>query len=217
MVTTDLRYALRSISRQKTATALVLLMLSLGIAANVAVFSLVNGLFLRPFAFPEQDRLVFINETAPKWNLEIVGINYPDFHAWREGVKLFEGIALWDGQAFNLSTPTGAERIRGAVVTYDLAKVLGIRPILGRDFRPEEDKPKGPPVVLITEGVWRERFGGRPDVLGQTLQARRRLTHDRRRVAAARRTFRPTRRSGFRCRAIRTRQGRTIRTTASDA
>ena len=170
MVTTDLRYALRSISRQKTATALVLLMLSLGIAANVAVFSLVNGLFLRPFAFPEQDRLVFINETAPKWNLEIVGINYPDFHAWREGVKLFEGIALWDGQAFNLSTPTGAERIRGAVVTYDLAKVLGIRPILGRDFRPEEDKPKGPPVVLITEGVWRERFGGRPDVLGQTLK-----------------------------------------------
>ncbi|HEX2443742.1 MAG TPA: ABC transporter permease [Vicinamibacterales bacterium] len=170
MVTTDLRYALRSIARQKTATALVLLMLSLGIAANVAVFSLVNGLFLRPFAFPEQDRLVFINETAPKWNLEIVGINYPDFHTWREGVKLFEGIAIWDGQAFNLSTSTGAERIRGAVVTHDLAKVLGIRPILGRDFVPEEDKPKGPPVVLITEGVWRERFGGRPDVLGQTLK-----------------------------------------------
>jgi predicted permease len=170
MVTTDLRYALRSIARQKTATALVLLMLSLGIAANVAVFSLVNGLFLRPFAFPEQDRLVFINETAPKWNLEIVGINYPDFHTWREGMKLFDGIALWDGQNFNLSTSTGAERIRGALVTHDLAKVLGIRPILGRDFRPEEDKPKGPPVVLITEGVWRERFGGRPDVLGQTLK-----------------------------------------------
>jgi len=170
MVTTDLRYALRSIAGQKTATALVLLMLSLGIAANVAVFSLVNGLFLRPFAFPEQDRLVFINETAPRWNLEIVGINYPDFHTWREGVKLFEGIALWEGQSFNLSTSTGAERIRGALVTYDLAKVLGIRPILGRDFRPEEDKPKGPPVVLITEGVWRERFGGRPDVLGQTLK-----------------------------------------------
>jgi hypothetical protein len=170
MLTADFRYALRSLTRQKTATALVLLMLSLGIAANVAVFSLVNGLFLRPFAFPDQDRLVFINETAPKWNLEIVGINYPDFHAWRDGVKLFEGIAIWDGASFNLSTSTGAERIRGARVTSDFGTVLGIRPILGRDFLPEEDKPNGPPVVLITEGVWRERFGGREDVVGQTLK-----------------------------------------------
>jgi putative ABC transport system permease protein len=170
MVTSDVRYAIRSLSRQKTGTALVLLMLSLGIAANVAVFSLVNGLFLRPFAFPDQDRLVFINETAPKWNLEIVGINYPDFHTWREGVKLFEGIALWDGDSFNLSTSTGAERIRGARVTHDFGKVLGIRPVLGRDFLPEEDRPKGPPAVIITEGVWRERFAGRADVVGQTLK-----------------------------------------------
>ncbi|MGH9331877.1 MAG: ABC transporter permease, partial [Vicinamibacterales bacterium] len=170
MVTSDVRYALRSLARQKTATALVLLMLSLGIAANVAVFSLVNGLFLRPFAFPDQERLVFINETAPKWNLEIVGINYPDFHAWREGVKLFEGIAIWDGESFNLSTSTGAERIRGARVTYDFGKVLGIRPVLGRDFLPEEDKPNGPPAVMIGEGVWRQRFAGRSDVVGQTLK-----------------------------------------------
>jgi predicted permease len=170
MLTSDIRYALRSLTRQKTATVLVLLMLSLGIAANVAVFSLINGLFLRPFAFPEQERLLFINETAPKWNLEVVGINYPDFHAWREGVKLFEGIAIWDGDAFNLSTPTGAERIRGARVTHDFGEVLGIRPIRGRDFLPDEDKPNGPPVVLITEGVWRERFGGREDAVGQTLK-----------------------------------------------
>jgi predicted permease len=170
MLASDLRYSLRSLTRQKTAAALVLLMLSLGIAANVAVFSLVNGLFLRPFAFPDQDRLVYINETAPKWNLEVVGINYPDFHTWREGMKLFEGIAIWDGASFNLSTSTGAERIRGARVTYDFGKVLGIPTILGRDFLPEEDKPNGPPVVLITEGVWRDRFGGRTDVIGQTLK-----------------------------------------------
>ncbi len=170
MLTSDIRLAVRSLARQKWATTLVLLMLSLGIAANVAVFSLVNGLFLRPFAFPDQDRLVFINETAPKWNLEIVGINYPDFHAWREGVKLFEGVAIWDGDSFNLATPTGAERIRGARVTYELAKVLGIRPVLGRDFLPEEDVPGGPPVALITEGVWRDRFAGRSDVVGQTLK-----------------------------------------------
>ncbi|HJS73535.1 MAG TPA: ABC transporter permease, partial [Vicinamibacteria bacterium] len=169
-MTSDIRHALRSLARQKWATALVVLMLSLGIAANAAVFSLVNGLFLRPFAFPDQERLVFINETAPKWNLEIVGINYPDFHVWRQEAKLFEGIAIWDGQSFNLSTPNSIERIRGARVTYDLGRVLGIRPILGRDFLLEEDRPEGPPVVLITEGVWRDRFERRPDVVGETLK-----------------------------------------------
>jgi predicted permease len=166
----DIRHAVRSLARQKWSTGLVVLMLSLGIAANVAVFSLVNGLFLRPFAFPDQERLVFINETAPKWNLEVVGINYPDFHLWRENAKLFEGMAIWDGDSFNLSTSTATERIRVARVTHDLGKVLGIRPLLGRDFLPEEDRPEGPKVVLITEGVWRDRFGRRPDVVGGTLK-----------------------------------------------
>src|SRR5262245_32721090 len=118
----DIRHALRSLARQRGATILVVLMLSLGIAANSAVFSLVNGLFLRPFAFPDQERLVFINETAPKWNLDIVGINYPDFHLWRQETKLFEGMAIWQGQSFNLSTPTASERIDGALVTHDLGK-----------------------------------------------------------------------------------------------
>jgi predicted permease len=170
MLTSDIRLAVRSLIRQKWAVVLILLMLSHGIAANVAVFSLVNGLFLRPFAFPDQHRLVFLNETAPQWNLEIVGINYPDFHAWREGVKLFEKIAIWDGASFNLATPTGAVRIRGARVTHELGRVLGIRPVLGRDFLPEEDVPGGPDVVLITEGVWRDRFSGRSDVVGRTLK-----------------------------------------------
>ncbi len=166
----DLRQAARALARQKWATGLVVLMLSLGIAANAAVFSLINGLFLRPFAFPDQERLVFINETAPKWSLDIVGINYPDFHTWREEAKLFEGIAIWDGDSFNLSTATEIERIRGARVTHDLGKVLGIRPLLGRDFLPEEDRPGGPPAVLITEGVWRDRFGSRPEAVGETLK-----------------------------------------------
>ena len=79
MLSTDLRYACRWLLRQKFSTALVAAMLALGIAANVVAFSLLNGLFLRPFPFYEPERLVYINTTAPRWNLEIVGINYPDF------------------------------------------------------------------------------------------------------------------------------------------
>ena len=117
-----------------------------------------------------------------EWNLEVVGINYPDFHTWREGAKLFEGLAIWDGDAFNLSTSTGAERIRGARVTHDLAKSPRDPSDPRPRLLPEEDTPKGPPVVLITE-VWRERFGGRgrrrPDP-----EARWHRADDRRRHAA---------------------------------
>ncbi len=170
MMASDFRYALRSLWRQKSATALVILMLSLGIAANVAVFSLVNGLFLRPFPFAHPDRLVYINETAPHWNLEIVGINFPDFVRWRDDMKLFESIALYSTDNFNLSDSSGAERIRGAQVTWDFPRVLGVQPILGRSFTPDEDKPKGPPVVVIGEALWKTRFGADRNVVGKTLR-----------------------------------------------
>jgi predicted permease len=170
MFGSDLRYTVRWLARQKFSTALVVAMLSLGIAANVVVFSLVNGLFLRPFPFPESERLVYINETAPKWNLDVVGINYPDFDHWRQNVKLFEGIAVWDEATFNLSEGGSAERIEGAWVTHDFGNVLRINPLIGRMFSADEDKPGGSPVVVIGEGLWRERFGGKQDVLGKTLK-----------------------------------------------
>ena len=101
-----------SARRQRGVTALVVLMLALGIAANVAVFSLVNGLFLRPFPFAHPERLVYINTAAPKWNLDTVGINYPDFVRWRKDQKLFEAIAPYETANFNLADAGGAERVR---------------------------------------------------------------------------------------------------------
>ena len=170
MLGSDLKYTVRSLARQKLSTGLVVAMLTLGIAANVVVFGLVNGLFLRPFPFPDPERLVYINETAPRWNLEVVGVNFPDFVQWRQGSKLFDGIALYDGESFNVSDGAGAERIEGARVTHDFAAVLGVRPVLGRTFTPEEDRPKAERVVVINEGLWRERFDAAPDVLGRTLK-----------------------------------------------
>jgi predicted permease len=170
MVGSDLHYALRSLGRQRGATGLVILMLALGIAANVAVFSLVNGLFLRPFPFPDPDRLVYINETAPRWNLDIVGINYPDFDRWRKDNKLFDAIALYQSSQFNVSDGTGAERLKGAEVTWDFPRVLGIEPVLGRFFTADEDKPKAAPVVVISSALWRERFGRDPQIVGKTIR-----------------------------------------------
>ena len=170
MIGHDLRYALRSLLRQRLAGALVVAMLALGLAANVAVFGLINGLFLRPLPFPEPERLVYINERAPRWNLDVVGINYPDLDQWRREQRQFEAIAYYDGASFNASDGTNALRIEGAHVTHDFAAVLGVKPILGRFFTAEEDRPKGPQVVVISYGLWQDRFGGERDVLGKALR-----------------------------------------------
>ena len=170
MLGSDMRYAWRSLGRQRGSTALVVLMLALGIAANVAVFSLVNGLFLRPFPFAHPERLVYINTAAPKWNLDTVGINYPDFVQWRKGQKLFEAIALYDTASFNLSDAGGAERAEGALISYEFPQVLGVEPLLGRTFTPDEDKPHGAPVVLISEALWSARFARDRAVVGRTLR-----------------------------------------------
>lgn len=170
MAASDLRYGWRALVRQRSASALVVVMLALGIAVNVAVFSLVNGLFLRPFPFPHPDRLVYINTAAPKWNLDVVGINYPDFDVWQRDQKLFDAIAMYETNDYNFADAGAAERIRGARITHDFPNVFGVTPIVGRSFTAEEDRPKAAPVVVISEALWRERFGSDPGVTSRTLR-----------------------------------------------
>lgn len=166
----DVKYTVRWLFRQRFSTSLIVAMLAIAIAANVVVFSLVNGLFLRPFPFPNPDRLVYINETAPRWNLDITGINFPDFHQWHRDARLFEAIALYDLRTLNLSDRGGAQRIDGAGVTFDFAKVLGVQPLLGRMFTSDEDRPGAAKVVVIGERLWHDRFGGSPGVIGVTMK-----------------------------------------------
>jgi predicted permease len=170
MVPSDIRYAWRTLNRQRFGSSIVVAMLALGIGANVAVFTLVNGLFLKPLPFPEPTRLVYVNETAPRWNLETTGITYADFAEWQKGQQAFEALATFNRRSFNLATETGADRVDGVSVSADFAKVLRIEPVIGRMFTAEEDRPKGPNVALISTSLWRERFGGRSDVLGQTIR-----------------------------------------------
>ena len=170
MLVPDLRFALRSLRRQPVVSALVVGMLALGIAANTAVFNLLNGLFLRPFPFADADRLVYINETAPRWNLEHTGINYPDFHTWRENMSAFESIALIEPGEYSVVVGDEAFRLSGADVTHDYDDVLGITPVLGRTFTAEEDAPGGARVLVLANELWRNRYASDPNVLGRTLR-----------------------------------------------
>jgi putative ABC transport system permease protein len=170
MIGADVRYAWRTLTHQRFGSAIVVAMLALGIGANVAVFTLINGLFLKPLPFSDPDRLVYINETAPQWNLEMTGITYADFAQWHGAQHAFEAIATFNRRSFNVATASDADRVDGVSVSADFARVLGIQPVIGRMFTAEEDRPKGPNVVLIGTALWNERFGGRADVIGQTIR-----------------------------------------------
>ena len=165
----DIRFAVRTLLKQPGFSSIVILMLALGIAANTAIFTLFNGLFLRPLPFPDPDRLVNLDERAPMWELEYTGANYTDFHTWREENTTFEGMGIWGGAAFNLTLDGQAERVSGAIVTHDVAGVLGIQPILGRNITPEDDVPDAPRVALLGYDLWQNRFGGDPTLVGTTL------------------------------------------------
>lgn len=173
----DVRQSVRALRRSPSYTLTALSTLALGIAATTAAFTLVFALFLRPFPFAAPNDLLYLNTTAPKWNLERVGINFPDFHAWRAtATTSFAGMALIDPSTFNLSDGTTAERVDGAYVTRDFPVVLGVPLLAGRTFTEEEDRPNGPRVAMISRALWRDRFNASPDAIGKTLMVQGRST-----------------------------------------
>lgn len=165
----DLRYAVRQIVRKPAHGLTVMLLMTLGIAGNTAVFRIVDGLFLKPLPFPEPERLVNVDETAPQWDLEYVGVAYPDFVRWRQDNRSFDGMAVYSVGGANLSDGTSAERVTYVSASYDLGEVLGIEPETGRFFTQEEDRPDGAQVGLLTHDFWKTHFGSAPDVVGRTV------------------------------------------------
>jgi predicted permease len=166
----DVKLALRNIGTKPAFSLMVIGMLALGVAGNAAIFSIFNGLFLRPLPFPEAERLIDLDETAPKWNLHYTGVSNPDVFVWREHNSTFDGMAFFDNSSLNLSDNGTARRVDGAQVTYDLLNVLGLKPALGRTFLAEEDRPKGPHVVMLGYNLWQRMFRGDRDVLGRVLK-----------------------------------------------
>ena len=166
----DIRYAFRMIAKQPGFAALAVLAFALGIGANTAIFSVVNAVLLRPLPYPEPERLINIRERTPAYPSGAV--SYPNFLDWRASQHTFTDISLFRRESYNVSTPKGGiapERIGGGRVMFNFLSVLGVPPQLGRDFTEADDVPKGPKVTLISDKLWRTRFGGSRDVLGKQL------------------------------------------------
>ena len=168
----DLKYTVRQLLKHPLITGIAVVTLALGMAGNTVIFSFVNGFFLRPMPFYEPDRLLDIDETAPRWNVEYTGNLYADFHAWREQNQSFTGMTVWTTDGFNIRHGDVVERITGTRVTHDVFGVLGVNPTWGRAFTQAEDSPGGERVVVLTHGLWQRLFGGQ-DVIGQVVQLNR--------------------------------------------
>jgi len=166
----DVRYAVRVLLKQRAFSLTVLALLAIGVAGTTAIFSVFNGLYLRPLPYHEPERLVNLDERAPQWNLERTGVAYPDFDAWREKNQAFEGMAVTNGTGLQISDGGQAETLVGARATHDLLHVLKVTPLHGRWFLPEEDKPNAAKVAVLSHGLWQKRFGGDPRAVGQTIR-----------------------------------------------
>ena len=165
----DIRYAGRKIRRAPLFSVSVILTVALAIAANTSIFSFVNTELIRPMPFHEPERLVQISEKNDKLNLPNFGTSVLNFLSWREQQHSFQEIAA---AGFNTYTITGngnPEQIYGNLISPGLPRVLGLRPVAGRAFTDDEGKPGSIPVAMISEGLWKRRFGGAQSILGQTV------------------------------------------------
>jgi predicted permease len=163
----DLRFALRTLLKSPGFTGAVVLTLALGIGANTALFSVVNGVLLNPLRYAEPDRLLALYSHAR--NYDFASISYPNFLDWVSGNHPFSALAAYRPDNFNLTGSDEPERLPGEMVSASFFPLLGVQPILGRALLPEEDQLGARPVAVISEGLWKRRFGSSRDVLGQSL------------------------------------------------
>ena len=163
----DLRYAVRSYAKAPTFTAVVLVTLALGIGASTAIFSLVDGLLLRPLPYPEPDRLVYLNEVTPA-GVQI-SVSWPNFVDWRARQHSFQALALSRGESLTLTGLDRPERLRARRTTGNFFDVLGVRAERGRLFTAEQDRASTPAEVVVTHAFWQARLGGAPGVVGRAL------------------------------------------------
>jgi hypothetical protein len=166
----DLRYVLRTLRRKPAFALVVILTLGFGISLNTATFSIVNAALIRPLGFADPERLVALHE---RFGVEDVPFSPSDFLDLERDQQSFEDAAAYVNLSFELSGRAEPIRIDGSKVSPGLFSLLGVGPLLGRDFRPEEDRP-GTDVALLSWGLWQSRYGGDRSIVGRTVTLDRR-------------------------------------------
>jgi len=163
----DLRYAWRLLASRPGFSSVAILTLALGIGANTAIFTVINAVLLRPLPFPNPDRLVLLVERAAQ--LAIVTTSWENYQDWRDQSHSFESVAASRALTMTLTGVANPERVPARMVTATLLPALGVSPQLGRTFTADDDKPGAAGVVMVSDALWRRRFGGAPDAIGRSM------------------------------------------------
>ena len=163
----DLKFALRQLRKSPAFTLVAVLTLALGIGLNTTIFSLINDLFLRGLPFKEPSRVVHLDNSDKARDLVDVGISAPRYQLYRDGQTIFDGLAAENPFAFTLTGLGDPVQIFGGRLTSNYFDVLGVRPILGHSFLPEEEESAD--VALVTKNFWQKRLGGDPNVIGRSI------------------------------------------------
>jgi len=165
----DLRFAVRMLLKERWFTAMASLVLALGIGANNAVFTLVNAVLLRGLPFNDSNQIVIVSTRDTRGRNS--GVSLLDFEDWRSSARSFAGLSFVFSGSFNVSDEGRLpEQYPGPYVSANFFKMLGVAPVLGRDFTPEDDGRGGPPVVMLGHSIWEQRYGSDPGVLGRTIR-----------------------------------------------
>jgi len=164
----EIRYAVRTLSKQPGFTLVAVITLALGIGANVAIFAVVNGMLLQPLPYGNQARVINLMERSQSYP-DGLSLSLADYLDWRDRQQVFESMAIFEESSFTLTGVDEPERIGGTVTSTELLSVLGVTPVSGRGFRAEDGRHGADKVVLVGYGLWQRRFGGEP-IVGRTIE-----------------------------------------------
>jgi predicted permease len=163
----DLHYATRMLVKSPSFAAIAILTLALGIGANTVLFSVVNGVLLNPLPYPNSGQLVALYGKTT--GFDRAPIAYPNFLDWKRDTQTLASIALYHNEDYNFTGRDEAERVSGYMISADFLSTLGVKPLLGRTFRPEDDQLGAAPVAILGGGFWEREFGAPPDIVGKSI------------------------------------------------
>ena len=166
----DLKHGARLLVKSPGVAAASILALSVGIGLTTTMFSIVYGAFYRGLPFPDSHEIIHLERTNAREGIERGGVPIHDFHVWRSQQKSFKGLAAYYTGTVNISGTERAERYNGGFTSANTFRLLGARPVLGRDFNEGEDRPGSEPVIIIGYKVWQDKFDGRRDAIGTTVR-----------------------------------------------
>jgi putative ABC transport system permease protein len=165
----DIRYGFRTLVKRPAFTLIAIITLAIGIGANSAIFSVVNALLVKPLPFPDLDRIVAVWDKVPSRGVERNEVTVADYLDWRAQNKSFEHLGIYRWWSTNLTGAGTPERVQGFLVTPNFLDIVGVKPMMGRGFRAEEDQPGKDAVALLTYGLWQRRFGADPNIIDKTI------------------------------------------------